>query len=543
MRDWDIDTVSMLEKRFAGIQWIMDKTGPECMFCVRKGGSCDMMCRMKPITIAVPFFYDPLFEKMLLFFIDSGLVEDVIVVGLEGLSFTVPRCSVLTSGPITSQQTLRRILDSAKSDYLLLLTLPRVISVEPLALKKIVETAERTKAGITYCDFFDGVHDGIVPHPLNDYQKGCIRDDFDFGELMLFSMSAVRAAIRKYGNIPAVRYAGIYDLRLKVSIDHTIHHLPEPLYSLPAVKDHSGNEKIFAYVDPRQTEVQKEMEAVFTDHLRRIDAYLAPDTLRDVPQLKTEDSFPVEASVVIPVRNRKNTVADAIKSALSQDTDFPFNVIVVNNYSTDGTTALLSELANKYNRLNHEVPLRTDLGIGGCWNEALMSDNCGRYAVQLDSDDLYGSSLTLQRTVDMLRQGRYAMVVGSYTIVNFDLEEIPPGLIDHREWTDENGWNNALRINGFGAPRAFRTDVIRHTQFLNVNYGEDYAAGLKICREYRIGRIYESLYLCRRWPGNTDAALSVEAKNRNDAFKDRVRTDEIIARQQLNKERRGPASE
>jgi len=276
------------------------------------------------------------------------------------------------------------------------------------------------------------------------------------------------------------------------------------------------------------------MEDVFIDHLKKIGAYLAPDTVRDVVQFQTVDRFPVAASVVIPVRNRKDTIADAIKSALSQNTDFSFNVIVVDNHSTDGTTALLSNLAKKYDKLKHLVPLRTDLGIGGCWNEALISDHCGQYAVQLDSDDLYASSSTLQRIVDMLRQGPYAMVIGSYTIVNFDLEEIPPGLIDHREWTDKNGQNNALRINGLGAPRAFHTNIMRDIKFLNVSYGEDYAVGLRICREYRIGRIYESLYLCRRWPGNTDAALSMEAKNRNDSFKDKVRSDEIIARQQLN---------
>jgi hypothetical protein len=489
---------------------------------------------MKPITIAVPFFHGPLFEKMLRLFVDSGLVEDVIVVDFEGPSFNVPRCRVLASGAITSQHTLRWILDSVKSNYLLLSTLPNAISIEPHALEKLLETAEKTKAGITYCDFYDETDDGNIPHPLNNYQKGSVRDDFDFGALMLFSMSAVRAAIQKHGDIPTARYAGIYDLRLKVSIDHTIHHIPEYLYALSATENDTGNEKIFAYVDPKQAEVQKEMEDVFIDHLKKIGAYLAPDTVRDVVQFQTVDRFPVAASVVIPVRNRKDTIADAIKSALSQNTDFSFNVIVVDNHSTDGTTALLSNLAKKYDKLKHLVPLRTDLGIGGCWNEALISDHCGQYAVQLDSDDLYASSSTLQRIVDMLRQGPYAMVIGSYTIVNFDLEEIPPGLIDHREWTDKNGQNNALRINGLGAPRAFHTNIMRDIKFLNVSYGEDYAVGLRICREYRIGRIYESLYLCRRWPGNTDAALSMEAKNRNDSFKDKVRSDEIIARQQLN---------
>jgi glycosyltransferase involved in cell wall biosynthesis len=242
----------------------------------------------------------------------------------------------------------------------------------------------------------------------------------------------------------------------------------------------------------------------------------------------------VEASIVIPVRNRKETIAGAVKSGLSQETDFPFNVLVVDNHSTDGTTAILYDLARRYSVLKHIVPVRTDLSIGGCWNEALGHEACGRYAVQLDSDDLYSSAHTLKKMVEGLRQGNYAMVIGSYTLVDSRLEEIPPGLIAHHEWTDENGHNNALRINGLGAPRAFHTGLMRRFGFLNVSYGEDYAAALRICREYRIGRIYESLYLCRRWSGNTDAALSIEEANRNDAFKDTIRTTEILARQRMN---------
>jgi glycosyltransferase involved in cell wall biosynthesis len=301
------------------------------------------------------------------------------------------------------------------------------------------------------------------------------------------------------------------------------------------VKTDTGKEKIFAYVDPKQAGMQNEMEVVFTDHLKRIGAFLAPDSQRTATGEENKSSFPVEASVIIPVRNRKSTVADAVKSALSQETDFPFNVIVVDNNSTDGTTELLSDLAKSHGSLKHLIPSRTDLGIGGCWNEALMSHHCGRYSVQLDSDDLYAGTFILRRIVDMFRRENYAMVIGSYTIVNFNLEVIAPGLIDHREWTAENGRNNALRINGLGAPRAFHTGIMRGVQFLNVSYGEDYAATLRMCREYRIGRIYENLYLCRRWPGNTDAALPMEAQNRNDAFKDKIRTDEILARQKLNK--------
>jgi glycosyltransferase involved in cell wall biosynthesis len=275
------------------------------------------------------------------------------------------------------------------------------------------------------------------------------------------------------------------------------------------------------------------MEVVFTDYLKNIGAYLPADCLYKAKGIS--EVFPVEASVIIPVRNRLKTIAEAITSALSQETDFAFNIIVVDNHSTDGTTTVVSDLANRYSTVNHFVPVRTDLGIGGCWNEALFSQACGRYAVQLDSDDLYNTSRTLQRIVHMLRRNNYAMVIGSYTIVDFNLNEIPPGLIDHREWTDENGHNNALRINGLGAPRAFDTITMRGIGFLNVSYGEDYAAALQLGRNHRIGRIFESLYLCRRWPGNTDASLSIEETNKNDTFKDKVRTVEIITRQKMNK--------
>jgi len=277
------------------------------------------------------------------------------------------------------------------------------------------------------------------------------------------------------------------------------------------------------------------MEKAATQHLRRIGAWLRP-VFKKVPPAET--AFPTEASVIIPVRNRKRTVADAIKSALSQKTDFFFNVIVVDNHSTDGTTLLLSRLAKRDARVIHLIPSRFDLHIGGCWNEAVFSPSCGRYAVQLDSDDLYSGQDTLQKTVDLLRSGDYGMVIGSYTLVNERLKEVSPGLIDHREWTDANGRNNALRINGLGAPRAFQTELLRKIRFPDVSYGEDYAVALRLSREYRIGRIYENLYWCRRWAGNTDAALSIEKTNRNDAFKDRLRTHEILARQQLNRVKR-----
>jgi len=488
---------------------------------------------MKPLTIVIPYNPGPFFEKTLLPLTKSDLVEHVVIVSQESVHLKIPRCRVLVAGPLPSQETLSLILAGIQTKYLLLLTGAQQISIEPKALERILGKIESTKAGMVYSDFFDESEHGKTLHPLNDYQLGSVRDDFDFGAIMLFSFPAVRKAMKKYGLKPGVKFAGLYDLRLKFSIDHPVYHLQELLYTMIEEDKPSGGENIFAYVDPRNKAVQKEMETVFTDYLKKIGAYLPPHHLREVD--KINESFPVEASVVIPVRNRKETIAEAVKSALSQETDFPFNVIVVDNHSTDRTTSVLSDLARKHPSLKHIIPKRIDLGIGGCWNEALWQKACGRYAVQLDSDDLYSSNRTLQKMVDMLRQGNYAMVIGSYTLVDSRLKEIPPGLIDHREWTDENGHNNALRINGLGAPRAFHTDLMRKFGFLNVSYGEDYAAALRISREYRIGRIYESLYLCRRWSGNTDAALSIEEANRNNAFKDKIRTIEILDRQKMNK--------
>jgi hypothetical protein len=461
------------------------------------------------------------------------LLEQVLIVSRQQVDLKIPESRVLVTGPFQSQKALAYVINEARTKYLLFLTGTREVAIEPGALERLVATAESKKAGVVYSDFYDEGGQGRVLHPLNDYQLGSVRDDFDFGGMVLFSVEAIRKVFEKYGATPEVKFAALYDLRLKVSIDYPKYHLREPLYSVVAREKTLGDERLFAYVDPRNTDVQKEMEVVFTDYLKKIGAYLSPELLRQAEQ--TTDIFPVEASVIIPVRNRRGTIADAVQSALSQETDFPFNVIVIDNHSTDGTTDILSDLAGGHPALKHIIPKKTDLGIGGCWGEAINSQFCGRYAVQLDSDDLYAGPGTLQKIVDMLRNGSYAMVIGSYTIVNEKMEEIPPGLIDHREWTDENGHNNALRINGLGAPRAFDTSIIRKTGFLNVSYGEDYAAALGICREYKIGRIYESLYQCRRWEGNTDAALTIEEANRNDAFKDSIRTIEILKRQKISK--------
>jgi hypothetical protein len=479
------------------------------------------------------YVFEPWLENTLSSLAQSGLIEETLIVCQEKIDSMMPRSRVVVGEGIQAQRTLSRLIDESKTRYLLFLTGPEQIVVEPNTVEKLLVKAESKKAGIAYSDFYHLNKDERMYHPLNDYQLGSVRDDFDFGSMMLFSTEAVRVAQKKYGVLADVSSNGLYDLRLKVSIDNTVHHLREPLYAVNVPENPSGDKKLFAYVDPRNVNVQKEMEVVFTDFLKKIGAYIHPGKLRQGEP--TAESFPVEASVIIPVRNRFGTVADAVQSALSQETDFSFNVIAVNNHSTDGTTEVLSNLSGQYELLEHIIPQRTDLGIGGCWNEAINAQLCGRYAVQLDSDDLYSSPRTLQKIVDTLRLGRYAMVVGSYTIVNSNMEEMPPGLIDHREWTDENGHNNALRINGLGAPRAFDTSIIRKVGFLNVSYGEDYAAALNICRDYKIGRIFESLYLCRRWEGNTDAALTVEEANRNNAFKDSIRTQEIITRQKINK--------
>ena len=491
---------------------------------------------MKPLTIVTTYSPSPFFEKTLLPLTKSGLVERVVMVSVEPVHLKIPNCQVLVTAPLPSDATLSLILSGIRTQYLLLLSKTQQISTEPNALEKILGTAESTKAGLVYSDFYDVSERGKTLHPLNDYQLGSVCDDFDFGTMILFSVPAVQKALKKYGEIPGVQHAGLYDLRLKLSIDHPFYHLKEPLYSMIGTEVASNSsKKIFAYVDPLNEAVQKEMETVFTNYLKKIGAYLPISYLAHFREItQTSNIFPVEASIVIPVRNRKVTIAEAVKSALSQESNFPYNIVVVDNHSTDGTTEILSHLARQYSFLKHIVPTRTDLGIGGCWNEALHSEACGRYAVQLDSDDLYSDTHTLQKMVDMIHQGNDAMVIGSYTIVNSRLEEIPPGLIDHREWTDENGHNNALRINGLGAPRAFNTGLMRKIGFLNVSYGEDYAAVLRICRQYRIGRIFESLYLCRRWPGNTDAVLTIEETNRNNAFKDKIRTDEILARQKMN---------
>jgi hypothetical protein len=427
----------------------------------------------------------------------------------------------------SSTRYVRETLEACRNQYILLNLTGREVTITDDAAERMKQFADSAGAGMVYSDYVKTMGaDAIAPAPLIDIQAGSLRDDFDFGALVLITPAAIEAVLSFQGQ--EFKTAGFYQMRLAIQRSLPIVRMPQPLYTIAETDFRTSGQKQFDYVNPRNRDVQIEMEAACTEHLKLIDGYLKPGAGAKVDA--TEGSFPVLASVIIPVRNRERTVADAVKSALSQQLDGPYNVIVVDNHSTDNTTQILSDLAKADKRLVHIIPERTDLGIGGCWNLAVNDERCGRFAVQLDSDDLYSGPDTLQKIVDKFREGGYSMVIGSYRMCNFNLETLPPGIIDHKEWTDENGPNNALRINGLGAPRAFYTPVVRKIGFPNVSYGEDYAVAIRIAGEYRLGRIFDELYLCRRWEGNSDAALSPEKVNANNLYKDSLRTAELQRR-------------
>ena len=431
-----------------------------------------------------------------------------------------------------SSSTLRRMAARCTTDYVVLCTKPSPISMGVGATERIAQIAESTRAGLLYADHYAMKGGERQKAPVIDYQLGSVRNDFDFGSMLVVKSALLKAWAETYCHNDW-QAAALYELTLFISRSgEGIMHIPEYLYTEEELDLRKSGEKQFDYVDPRNRDVQIEMEQVATDHLRLIGAYINASTLTDINP--DGGDFEVEASVIIPVRNRERTIEDAVRSALSQETDFGFNVIVVDNHSTDATTSITATIADSDKRVIHIIPETTDLGIGGCWNRAVCDERCGRFAVQLDSDDLYSSPHTLQTIVDTFRRERCAMVVGSYRMCNFQLETLPPGIIDHREWTPENGMNNALRINGLGAPRAFYTPVLRKIGVPNTSYGEDYALGLAFSRRYKIGRIYDELYLCRRWEGNSDAALSTESVNQNNQYKDWLRSCEIRARQNQN---------
>lgn len=426
-----------------------------------------------------------------------------------------------------------KIFTNSLEQFILIQLDDKIISLDFNFMVRMEEVASDSDASITYCAFREIDGDKIVPHPLNDYQFGSIRDDFDFGSLVLLNVADVLTASENFTRDESLSPdGGWYALRLHMSMGRAIAYLPEFLYSVEKNDFRKSGEKQHDYVNPKNSFYQAHMERVFTDYLSEIEGLVPLHPLR--PDLEAGD-FEVEASVIIPVRNRVSTIKDAVESALSQKCDFPFNVIVVDNASTDGTRQLLESISDS--RL---VLLKAEekdfLNIGGCWNKAILSEHCGRFAVQLDSDDLYPGADVLARIVEMFYNERCGMVVGSYLMTDFDLNPIPPGVIDHKEWTTLNGANNALRINGFGAPRAFFTPIVRNILFPNVSYGEDYAMALRISREYAVGRIFDPIYYCRRWQGNSDADLSIEKVNQNNAYKDFVRSVELIARIRGNME-------
>ena len=437
-------------------------------------------------------------------------------------------CTFVITDRLESSNTIASIAENTDADYVMICTRHTTIGWGNNTLERFLRVADDTDAVMVYADHYKMVEGKMEKHPVIDYQSGSLRDDFDFGSLWCIKAQALADYIAQPDR-EEYQFAALYDLRLYLSRVGEIFHLNEFLYSEAELDTRKSGEKQFDYVNPRNREVQIEMEKACTQHLGKVGA-LIDTTFYRQPDFG-EQEFEYEASVIIPVFNREKTVADAVKSALGQKASFKFNVIVVNNHSTDRTGEILDEL--KADNLIQIVPERTDLGIGGCWNEAINSSFCGKFAVQLDSDDLYSSPKTLQKIVDAFYKQKAAMIIGSYRMCDFDLNTLPPGLIDHKEWTDENGCNNALRINGLGAPRAFFTPLVRQIQFPNTSYGEDYALGLAFSRRYRIGRIYDELYLCRRWGGNSDAALSVEKVNANNLYKDRLRTMELKARQHL----------
>lgn len=437
-------------------------------------------------------------------------------------------CTFVITDRLESSNTIVSIAENTDADYVMICTRHTTIGWGNNTLERFLRVADDTDAVMVYADHYKMVEGKMEKHPVIDYQSGSLRDDFDFGSLWCIKAQALADYIAQPDR-EEYQFAALYDLRLYLSRVGEIFHLNEFLYSEAELDTRKSGEKQFDYVNPRNREVQIEMEKACTQHLGKVGA-LIDTTFYRQPDFGEQD-FEYEASVIIPVFNREKTVADAVKSALGQKASFKFNVIVVNNHSTDRTGEILDEL--KADNLIQIVPERTDLGIGGCWNEAINSSFCGKFAIQLDSDDLYSSPKTLQKIVDAFYKQKAAMIIGSYRMCDFDLNTLPPGLIDHKEWTDENGCNNALRINGLGAPRAFFTPLVRQIQFPNTSYGEDYALGLAFSRRYRIGRIYDELYLCRRWGGNSDAALSVEKVNANNLYKDRLRTMELKARQHL----------
>lgn len=458
---------------------------------------------------------------------ESALVNNIYLLATDAAATAVEGCTMVHIDALNSSDTMLKIAEAAKAPYTLLYTKYNNLVMGYFALDRFVRLAGDSKAGMMYADSYTVIEGKKSNAPVIDYQEGSLRDDFNFGSVLFFNTEVLKKAAAGID----VHYtaAGLYDLRLRLSRIAPIVHINEYLYSDVTVDNRKSGEKIFDYVDPKNRGVQIEMEKACTAHLKAVGGYLEPK-FDEIDFNK--GNFEYEASVIIPVRNRIRTIRDAIRSVLSQKTDFPFNLIVIDNHSTDGTTEAIDEFKDDP-RLVHIVPQRDDLGIGGCWNAGVQHPKCGKFAVQLDSDDVYSDENTLAKMVAAFYEQKCAMVVGTYMLTDIDKNPIPPGVIDHKEWTPENGRNNALRINGLGAPRAFYTPVLREIHVPNTSYGEDYALGLAFSRHFQIGRVYDVVYLCRRWEDNSDAALDIVKMNNNNLYKDRIRTWELQARRAL----------
>ena len=458
---------------------------------------------------------------------ESALVNNIYLLATDAAATAVEGCTMVHIDALNSSDTMLKIAEAAKAPYTLLYTKYNNLVMGYFALDRFVRLAGDSKAGMMYADSYTVIEGKKSNAPVIDYQEGSLRDDFNFGSVLFFNTEVLKKAAAGID----VHYtaAGLYDLRLRLSRIAPIVHINEYLYSDVTVDNRKSGEKIFDYVDPKNRGVQIEMEKACTAHLKAVGGYLEPK-FDEIDFNK--GNFEYEASVIIPVRNRIRTIRDAIRSVLSQKTDFPFNLIVIDNHSTDGTAEAIDEFKDDP-RLVHIVPQRDDLGIGGCWNAGVQHPKCGKFAVQLDSDDVYSDENTLAKMVAAFYEQKCAMVVGTYMLTDIDKNPIPPGVIDHKEWTPENGRNNALRINGLGAPRAFYTPVLREIHVPNTSYGEDYALGLAFSRHFQIGRVYDVVYLCRRWEDNSDAALDIVKMNNNNLYKDRIRTWELQARRAL----------
>lgn len=485
---------------------------------------------MKRINCFIPYGKIEATRQTVAQLAESSLVSQIYLITDDPHAKAIYPCNLIRTKNIWSTKTLREIAGYASAHYTLIYTKTEELQLGMYALERFVAIVDDTRSGMVYSDYYEQKEGKLNPHPVIDYQKGSLRDDFNFGSLLLYRSSTLQNAIASMDT--EYTFAGLYDLRLKVSQNAPLTHINEYLYTEVENDLRKSGEKMFDYVDPKNRSVQIEMEAACTDHLKMIGGYLPPHFK---PVRFDEQTFQTEASVIIPVRNRVRTIEDAIRSVLRQEASFPFNLIIIDNHSTDGTSGRIQAIAATDPRIIHIQPERDDLGIGGCWNIGIHHPACGKFAIQLDSDDVYSDEHTLRKIVEAFYEQRCAMVVGTYRMTDFDMRTIPPGIIDHKEWTPENGRNNALRINGLGAPRAFYTPLLRKLNLPNTSYGEDYALGLRISREYPIGRIYDVLYLCRRWEDNSDASLDVVKMNNHNIYKDKIRTWELEAR--LNMER------